>query len=127
VSRPASEPPTSLYRPLSRRTFRQLRAEVEVADRANFSRAAEPLGIAQPALSQQILRVERGLGVGPVPPASPRRVGPPAGMMFAEAREPPCATFDEEIDRAARCAQGEAGQFTVGSMTGAALAQHSAV
>jgi Bacterial regulatory helix-turn-helix protein, lysR family len=42
--------------------IRQLRYMVQVADRESFSRAAERLGVAQPALSQQILKIERDLG-----------------------------------------------------------------
>ncbi len=43
--------------------FRQLRYAAEVARRLSFTKAAEALSVAQPALSQQIAGLERELGV----------------------------------------------------------------
>ena len=43
--------------------IRQLRSAAEVARRLSFTRAAEALNIAQPALSQQIAALEREIGV----------------------------------------------------------------
>ncbi|MFC4769571.1 LysR family transcriptional regulator [Effusibacillus consociatus] len=43
--------------------FRQLQYAIKVAEERSFSRAAEKLHIAQPSLSQQILKLEQQLGV----------------------------------------------------------------
>ena len=42
--------------------FHQLRYVCAVADTGNFSRAAERCQIAQPSLSQQVLKLEEDLG-----------------------------------------------------------------
>src|ERR1700684_3376640 len=43
--------------------FHQLRYVCAIADTGNFSRAAERCQVAQPSLSQQVLKLEEDLGV----------------------------------------------------------------
>ena len=43
--------------------FNQLEYVVEVADTGSFSKAAEHLFYSQPALTQQIIKLEKELGV----------------------------------------------------------------
>ena len=45
--------------------FHQLRYVCAIADTGNFSRAAERCQIAQPSLSQQVLKLEEELGIKP--------------------------------------------------------------
>jgi len=101
--------------------IRQLRYVVEVADRGNFSRAAERLGIAQPALSQQVLKVERELGVELFHRHPRGAAVTPAGEAFVEDARAAVAAFDGALDRAGRRARGETGQLTLGFTAGAAL------
>src|ERR1700676_4743692 len=64
--------------------LRQLRAAVEVARTRSFTRAAEGLGVAQPALSQAIAALERELGLSLFERTS-RRVRPTgAGAALVE-------------------------------------------
>lgn len=55
-------PPPSAAPPLPRLTLRQLRYFVEIARSRSFSRAAEQMAVAQPALSQNIATLEAELG-----------------------------------------------------------------
>lgn len=65
-------------------TLREIEYVVEVATQRNYTRAAERLHMAQPALSQAILRVERRLGVQLFERSS-RRVEPTAaGQCLAD-------------------------------------------
>ncbi len=101
--------------------IRQMRYVVEVADRGNFSRAAEGLGIAQPALSQQILKVERELGVAVFDRHPRGATVTQAGVPFVDDARAAVVAFDEAVDRAARRARGESGRLTIGFTAGAAL------
>ena len=101
---------------------RQLRYFLAVAEELHFSRAAARLGIAQPALSQQIKRLEAGIGV-PLFRRTKRHVElTPAGMaMVAPARG---ALSQVAVARTAaqRAARGETGQLTIGFIESAAAA-----
>ena len=100
--------------------IRQMRYVVEVAERGNFSRAAERLGIAQPALSQQILKVERELGFD-LFARHPRGASVTvAGAAFVEDAQAAVSAFDEAVERAGRRARGETGQLKLGFIAGAA-------
>jgi DNA-binding transcriptional LysR family regulator len=100
--------------------IRHMRYVVEVADRGNFSRAAERLGIAQSALSQQILKVERELGFD-LFDRHPRGASvTSAGAAFVEDAQAAVSAFDEAVERADRRARGETGQLKLGFIGGAA-------
>jgi DNA-binding transcriptional LysR family regulator len=100
--------------------IRQMRYVVEVADRGNFSRAAERLGIAQPALSQQILKVERELGFD-LFDRHPRGASvTSAGAAFVRDAQAAVLAFDQAVERADRRARGETGQLKLGFIGGAA-------
>ena len=100
--------------------IRQMRYVVEVADRGNFSRAAERLGIAQPALSQQILKVERELGFDLFARHPRGATVTAAGAAFVEDAQAAVAAFDQAVERANSRARGETGQLRLGFIAGAA-------
>jgi DNA-binding transcriptional LysR family regulator len=93
----------------------------EVARRLHFRRAAEALGIAQPALSRQIAQLESALG-SPLFVRSSRRVElTPAGALLAERLEPllrPLAGLAGEVRAVA---EGRVGLVHV-AFTGLAMA-----
>lgn len=68
--------------------LRTLRSFVVLAEELNFSRAAERLHVAQPALSQQIRGLEKELGTQLVDRARrPLRLTEAGGYLLAEARQ----------------------------------------
>ncbi|MEE2047969.1 LysR family transcriptional regulator, partial [Nocardiopsis tropica] len=67
--------------------LRALQYFVTVAEELHFGRAAQRLGIVQPAVSQQVARLERELGAGLLDRTSRRvRLTPAGERVLAEAR-----------------------------------------
>ena len=96
--------------------FRHLRYVVAIARTMHFTRAAEELGVAQPALSQAIALLEKRLDVSLFVRTSRRVQLTPAGRMFVERAE----QILREIDSLQRNMQEHAevmrGQVNIGTM-----------
>lgn len=92
---------------------RVLRYFLALAEELSFTRAADRIGIAQPALSAQIRRLESSLGV-PLLVRTTRSVAlTPAGVVLAEEGPAALAALDAVWDRARRVGSGEAGQAVI--------------
>lgn len=100
--------------------LRHLRYFIAVAEELHFGRAAQRLGIAQPALSQQIQRLEAEIGAE-LFHRSRRRVELSAAgaAMLAQSRRA-LADASGAVDSARRAARGETGLLTVGFIESAA-------
>ncbi|WP_067815619.1 LysR substrate-binding domain-containing protein [Nocardia inohanensis] len=98
--------------------LRQLRYFVTVAEELHFGRAAERLHIAQPAVSQQVLRLERELKVRLLD-RTPRRVRlTEAGLRFLPAARKVLAATEEARATVAELAGERAEVFRLGTVTG---------
>ncbi len=95
--------------------LRQLRYVVALASRRSFTRAAEDLGIAQPALSQQVAALERELGVRLFNRTN-RRVAPTeAGLALFVRAQRILEDAAAAIDEIAGHADGGRGRVVVGT------------
>ena len=90
---------------------RLLRQFIAVAEELNFRRAAERLHMAQPPLSQAILRLEESLGY-PVFERTNRKVSlTPAGSTFLATARQVLASLEEGVAATRRVAQGIEGHL----------------
>lgn len=99
--------------------LRQLRAFLAVADELHFGRAASRLRIAQPALSQQIRRTERDLGVDLFVRTSRSVALTPAGHVLQGRARSLLDQVERDLDEVVRVGRGEAGRLDVGFVVSA--------
>jgi DNA-binding transcriptional LysR family regulator len=102
--------------------FRGLRYFVAVAEELHFTRAAERLYIAQPALSEHIRRLEAEVGIELLQRTTRRVELTAAGEQFLSRARRILAEADEALAEASRAAQGELGTIRVGTGATAGLA-----
>lgn len=94
--------------------LRYLRYFVAVAERKHFTRAAEELHVAQPAVSQQIKALEDEIGV-PLLVRDKRSVRlTPAGLVFLNEARAVLAQAGLACERARSAARGEIGSLAIG-------------
>jgi DNA-binding transcriptional LysR family regulator len=103
--------------------FRGLRYFAAVAEELHFTRAAERLYIAQPALSEHIRRLEAEVGVELLRRTTRRVELTAAGEQFLSRARRILAEADEALAEASRAARGEMGTIRVGTGATAGLAQ----
>jgi DNA-binding transcriptional LysR family regulator len=94
--------------------FRQLRCFLAVAEHLHFTVAAERLGIAQPPLSQQIIKLEREIGTQ-LFIRHPRRVElTEAGVIFKERARRVLDDANDALEHVKMAARGESGNLSIG-------------
>jgi DNA-binding transcriptional LysR family regulator len=103
--------------------FRALRYFVAVAEELHFTRAAERLYIAQPALSEQIRRLEGEVGVELLRRTTRKVELTAAGEQFLLRARRILAEADEALAEASRAARGETGSLRVAAGATAGLAE----
>lgn len=99
--------------------FRLMRNFIVVAQELHMHRAAERLGMAQPALSQQIKNLEAQLGVALFSRAHRRLTLTPAGEAFQQKAQMALEMADRAVLEARRTARGEQGVLNLGYVSSA--------
>lgn len=99
--------------------FRQIRYFLAVAEELHFTRAAEKLHVAQPALSRQILQLEEEIGAKLLERTN-RRVGlTPAGEAFRRRALIAMDQMTRASAEAGQAGRGEAGTLSAGFVSSA--------
>lgn len=101
-------------------SLRQLRYVMTLAEELHFGRAAERLGIAQPALSQQLSALEAAIGCL-LFTRRPRVALTPPGSAFVQEAAQVLGRLERGIEATRRVASGEVGPLTVGFAASAVL------
>lgn len=101
--------------------LRHYRYFVALADALHFGRAAEYLGISQPALSQQLRVIEQAVGV-PLLTRSGRRLGlTEVGTVFRDEALAVLRQVELSETATARASRGDTGALSIGYVASAAL------
>jgi DNA-binding transcriptional LysR family regulator len=95
--------------------LRHLRYFLAVADALNFSRAAERLRVAQPALSRQVHDLEEQLGFKLFERSTTKVRLTEAGRFFQQQMEKLLMQLDIAVTGAQRIANGTTGNFRIGT------------
>jgi DNA-binding transcriptional LysR family regulator len=101
--------------------FRVLRYFVAVAEELHFTRAAERMYVGQPALSEQVKRLEAELGVELLRRTTRRVELTAAGEVFLSRARRILTEADEALAEASRAARGETGSIRVANGATAGL------
>jgi DNA-binding transcriptional LysR family regulator len=101
--------------------LRHLRYFLGVAEELHFTRAAERLRIAQPALSQQIRKLEREIGVDLFRRTQRRVELTAAGQAMTGPARQCLAEAARAVETARRTARGEIGHLRIGFIESAAM------
>jgi DNA-binding transcriptional LysR family regulator len=101
--------------------IRQLRYFLAVAERMNFTKAAEFMHVSQPALSQQIRMLEEEIGVRLLERSNRRVQLTPAGIAFRARARVALHEAAEAASDAKMVQRGEGGCITLGFVTTAAV------
>ncbi len=94
--------------------LRYLRYFVAVAETLNFVRASERLGITQPALSQQIGRLEVEIGTTLFRRTRHKVELTPAGEVFLAEARLALAQVDQAVQKTRRASEGKVGSLRLG-------------
>lgn len=94
--------------------LRHLRYFLAVAETLHFTRAAQQLHLAQPALSQQIRRLETLLGHALFVRTTRGVQLTPAGELLAQRARATLARVDDDLAQVRRVGRGEEGTLSVG-------------
>ena len=100
--------------------LRQVRYFVAVAEELHFGRAAKRMHVAQPALSKQVMNLERELGARLLDRWGRKVELTEAGRVFLERARVILEGVAEAEEAAAQSGRGEVGRLSVG-FTGMAL------
>src|SRR2546429_5837596 len=94
--------------------FRQLEMFLAIADELHFGRAATRLRVAQASLSEQLVKLERAVGVRLVDRTSHRVALTAAGEVFRAEATQVSAARDRAVEAARAAAAGATGHVRIG-------------